>query len=323
MAYVLAALIFAVVAAAVFLEIMLRLLFQIGLNRVKPDKRTRKRKREDTPSEAALARRARNREGIAWVEAQSSEKLSLQSADGLTLRACLIAGEHPKRFAVCVHGWKGRREDMGVFAQMYHEMGFSVLLPDLRGHGCSQGAYMTFGWPDHYDILRWVHLLIKQYGAEEIVAHGVSMGAATVMLLTGEPLPEQIKCVVEDCGFTDTQSQFIHTIGSMFKWMPVWLRKTLFTLADRRLRRRTGYGLSESDCVAAVRRSVTPTLFIHGQKDTFVPFDMVKKVYAACSADKALFTVPDAVHAASFFFDEFGYGQSVYDFIKQYINMEE
>ncbi|WP_143805201.1 alpha/beta hydrolase, partial [Oenococcus oeni] len=83
------------------------------------------------------------------------------------------------------------------------EMGFNVLLPDDRGHGQSMGEYISFGWLDRLDYLQWLKKIIKRVGPKsEILLFGVSMGASTVEMLSGEDLPSQVKCVIADCGYS-------------------------------------------------------------------------------------------------------------------------
>ena len=44
----------------------------------------------------------------------------------------------------------------------------------------------------------------------EIVLHGLSMGAATVLMVSGERLPEQVKAIIEDCGYTSVSVSYTH-----------------------------------------------------------------------------------------------------------------
>lgn len=50
----------------------------------------------------------------------------------------------------------------------------------------------------------------------EILLHGTSMGGATVLMMTGLKLPEQVKGVVSDCAFTSPKEVFTHVLHSMY-----------------------------------------------------------------------------------------------------------
>ena len=49
---------------------------------------------------------------------------------------------------------------------------------------------------------------------------------------------------------------------------------------------RAGYDLEEASAVKQVAKSKTPMLFIHGDADTFVPFEMLDEVYNAAKVEK-------------------------------------
>ncbi|BDP53469.1 hypothetical protein EfmJHP35_13930 [Enterococcus faecium] len=77
--------------------------------------------------------------------------------------------------------------------QMFHDMGYNVLVPDARGHGKSEGDYIGFGWPERKDYVQWINKVLENNGkSQEIVLYGVSMGAATVMMTSGEKLPDNV-----------------------------------------------------------------------------------------------------------------------------------
>lgn len=75
---------------------------------------------------------------------------------------------------------------MAQFAKQYYKAGFNILMPDLRGHGDSEGQYTTMGYYESVDVIDWIKEIIKKDPDALIVLHGISMGAATVMLTTGK-----------------------------------------------------------------------------------------------------------------------------------------
>lgn len=61
-----------------------------------------------------------------------------------------------------------------------------------------------------------------------------------------------------------------------------------------------GFGLHDASTLDAVRESRYPILFIHGTGDTFVPCEMTKEAYAACTSEKELVLVDGAEHGKSY-----------------------
>ena len=68
----------------------------------------------------------------------------------------LYAPKTTEKTAVVVHGYQVRSEGMLHIAYLYnHDMGYNVLLPDLYGHGESEGDHIQMGWKDRWDVIRW------------------------------------------------------------------------------------------------------------------------------------------------------------------------
>ena len=66
------------------------------------------------------------------------------------------------------------------------------------------------GWKDRLDVLRWMDIANDIYGGNtQMVVHGISMGAATTMMVSGEPQQPFVKCFVEDCGYTSVWDEFL------------------------------------------------------------------------------------------------------------------
>ena len=53
-----------------------------------------------------------------------------------------------------------------------------------------------------------------------MVVHGISMGGATTMMVSGEDLPEYVGAFVDDCGYTSAWDQFSHNMKQQFAWLP-------------------------------------------------------------------------------------------------------
>ncbi len=249
---------------------------------------------------------------------QSSQERWLTGRDGLKLHGYYIPQEtDTHRYVVVCHGYGGDPQGMAYFAAQFHDMGFSVLLPAARAHEQSEGRYCGMGWPERLDITDWVGTLVADDPDAEIVLFGVSMGGATVMMTSGEDLPANVKCVVEDCGYSSVWDEFAVQLHDMFG-LPTF---PLLNSASLICRLRAGYGFQQASAVEQLKKTHLPILFIHGEEDTFVPYSMLDVVYDACaSAEKERLSIPGAAHGQAASTDPDLYWATVSAFLEKYID---
>jgi uncharacterized protein len=250
-----------------------------------------------------------------WIRSQTTERVAIRSADGIDLVARYLPAASPTgKLAILAHGYSADCWSMGSIARFYwEELGYGVLLPDARGHGESRGNYIGFGWPDRRDYMQWIRLFIDRLGPDtRVVLHGVSMGGATVLMASGErDLPPQVRAIVDDCGYTSADEELAYQLQRMYGITD----RSILARTSRMAKRRAGYSFEEASALEQVKKSRTPTLFIHGGADTFVPTEMAHRLYDACASDKQLFIVPGAGHGMSFSADYEGYTARVREFL--------
>lgn len=256
-----------------------------------------------------------------YLYSHNPEDLEIKSKDNLTLKAWYVPAEkETKRFAICVHGHNcnGPDECSHLFPFYHHTMGFNYLLPDLRGHGRSEGKLIGFGALDYKDIKLWIDYLIDRFGEDiEIVLHGISMGAATVMLVNNNNPQKQVKVIVEDCGFTDAFEQ----VSKKMKDLGLKHTSDFFTsITNIFCRNISKYDLKkDATPLGTMKNAVNPVFFVHGEEDALVPFEMCKRLYDACPTDKEMFAVPGAEHAYSYYDAKEEYDRRVKAFIEKHI----
>ena len=257
-----------------------------------------------------------------WLNERGSEKVSIQSFDGLTLRGEFFEGEgEPDSTVFLVHGYRcNRRREYAVIARFYLEAGYNVLLADDRAHGESDGRYIGFGILDREDCYRWVRFLDERFhGKQKIFLHGISMGAAAVLMASNLCLPMSVRGIVEDCGFTSPEEEFRHVLKQSGKG---FLSRPLIFLTNLFCRACAGYGfsdLSSADCIAESR---LPVLVIHGEKDDFVPTVMGRKIYQAAAGEKEIWITKGAGHAESYYLHKEEYEQKVLGFFHRCIEAD-
>lgn len=240
----------------------------------------------------------------------------LTSTDGLKLSAYYLPAEKDQhKTAIIAHGYMGQASDMPQYAKIYHDLGYNVLMPDARGHGKSEGDYIGFGWHERKDYLQWIDRVIKKDPQSEIVLHGVSMGGATVMMTSGEKLPDNVKAFVEDCGYSSVKGELNYQLKQMFN-LPSF---PLIPVTSLVTKIRAGYFFGEADAIKQLNKNKRPMLFIHGDQDDFVPYSMLAEVYAATKGPKEQYVVHGAKHAEALSSDPSMYQKKVTEFIQKYV----
>lgn len=265
-------------------------------------------------------------EGREWARrGENFRSVTIAAADGLNLWAALIpASGESHRWVICVHGYRESHEAVGVLGKHYAEAGWNVLMPDHRGHGQSQGNYVGWGYDERLDLVAWINFIVRRDPEAQILLHGVSMGAAAVLMTTGGPLLEQVKAAVSDCSYTTLEQSMSHVMDrrvrealSIPSGVPF---RMLFAILRRVTLRRAGYDLKDVAPVEAVLHSNTPTLFIHGDRDATVPVSMMGKLYEAARCPKRYLVMPEAGHADSVGVHPELYWKTVDEFLKKYMD---
>lgn len=231
------------------------------------------------------------------------------------------AAKPTDRVALLVHGYKDRAESMLHIAYVYARLGYNVVLPHCPAHADSQGDAIGMGWTDRLAVMRWIEVADNMFRADkphtQMVLHGISMGAATVMMISGEQCPPCVKCVVEDCGYTSVWDEFAGEMRAQFDLPPFPLLYTSSALCKIRY----GWSFGEASALDAVGRSTLPMLFIHGDDDHFVPFEMLDKLYnAKTQGYKEKYIAQGTKHARAYTDHPEQYTQRVKNFTERFIH---
>jgi len=237
---------------------------------------------------------------VQWYMDRPPEKAVIPSPRGASrdarIHADVIRNEAPSDvWLILLHGFTCCPWSNAGLVREFHRWGFNVLQPHLCGHGESEDPFVSMGWLDRIDVLAWINYLIDEYEDPKIILFGSSMGAGTVMMTTGEALPDNVICAIEDCGYTSVRDLLASAAGHV---LPEGLLTELgLSALDAVTRLRAGFSLKEASCVKQLKKSKTPTLFVHGEEDDSVPFRMLQEVYDAAACEKAMLTIPGAGHS--------------------------
>lgn len=220
-----------------------------------------------------------------------------------------------KKMVICFHGYTGEGlSNYVAMADYFLKHGYAVLLPDARAHGQSEGEYIGFGCLDRKDALGWINWVIEECGEDvKIMLHGTSMGGATVLMTSGLELPDNVKGIVSDCGFTSPKEVFTHVLNNMYH-LPAF---PIIPGADLINKKFASYGMDECNAKREVKKAKVPILFIHGSADTFVPCSMCDEIYDNCQSPKRKLIVEEAAHAESYYKDMETYEKALAEFAEE------
>lgn len=254
-----------------------------------------------------------------WLEDYGYDKHYLISDRGE-----LLTGYHvkPKEksniFVVGIHGYKshGKRE-FSNFAEFYSRLGVNLFFADNIATGESEGKYCTFGYHEKEDCLKWLRYLTETFGEDiKIVLHGVSMGAATtIMLAAKKELPENVLAAICDCSVTTVAAEFEEKLRNMGAKSDKLIRDI-----NKVNIKRVGFDIYSLRPIDDVKNVKIPMLFIHGTADTFVPCEMTKELYEACSSrEKELLLVEGADHAQCYKDGKEQYEAKVIEWLNKFV----
>lgn len=142
------------------------------------------------------------------------------------------------------------------------------------------------------------------------------MGGATVLMTSGEDLPDNVKAIVDDCGYTSVWDIFADEVAYLFHIPTFPILNTASIISSIR----AGYNFTDASAIEQVKNTNVPIFFSHGSLDNFVHTDMVYELYNACPTDKEIYVVEGAGHGQAMYLDPETYFGKVFAFIGNYVD---
>lgn len=251
-----------------------------------------------------------------WLTSQPRHTWKVKNKEDLELVGYHIPKLGAKFTMVLVHGYHSRALNMNDYAKAFYEnLDCDLFLPDLRGHGDSQGDKVGWGWEDKEDLKVWIDELSKKMPNQPIVLFGASMGGATVCYLANETLPN-VKAIVEDSGFSDLYGEFDFQARNLVH-LPF---APFYSSFNEEVKKNHDYHIKEANALKCVAQAKYPMMFIHGLDDEVVPSQMVFDLFNECASEKQLFVVKDAKHCKSIKLDLDNYIQTLKEFLEEHLD---
>ena len=247
------------------------------------------------------------------LKALPHETVEISGHDGAKLVGHYFECENAKRTVIAMHGWRSSwNNDFGMIAPFLFEQGCNVLFAEQRGQGESGGKYLGFGMLERFDCLDWINWAVGKCSLPVYLA-GVSMGATTVLMTAGFKLPENVKGIIADCGFTSPEEIWKHVAQNNMHMPYRGLRSAM---VDDLCKKRINMPPDGYSTKTALENCKVPVLFVHGADDHFVPVEMTYENYLACASPRKLLIVPGADHGMSYYTDRTSYEKAIKELFK-------
>ena len=247
---------------------------------------------------------------LSWYDGLKKENYTVSVEDGTPLHVQALFNPVPSdRFVLISHGYTDNRFGALKYAGLYLDLGFSVIVYDLRGHGENERTFCTYSVREGRDLDALIRDSRKRYPSAKVFGiHGESLGAASsVACLKYRP---PIDFAVADCGFAEIESVMRNGLRAMR------LPGGLVRLASVCAKLRYGYSYREMRPIDSLPGNRIPVLFLHGEKDTFIPPEHSRRMREADSGYSEMYLIPGAPHAASVLTDREAYRRHLAGFLR-------
>ena len=248
-----------------------------------------------------------------WMLAREFEWVYITSDDGLKLAARYYHMADGAPLQIHCHGYRGTSlRDFSGGNKMAYEVGHNALVIDQRACGRSEGNTITFGIKERYDVMRWIEYAIDRFGPDvKIILNGISMGSSTLLMLSGMDLPANVKGITADCPFSGGEKIIMKVCKDMK--LPPNIMKPFIRLGARLFGH---FNLNETTAVEGIKNKKVPVLLIHGEADSYVPYEMSREIYDANPVDTRFESYPGADHGLSFLKDPDRFRKMMFSFLE-------
>ncbi len=248
---------------------------------------------------------------LGWYDALEKRDYIVKSGDGYALHCQLARNPEPSdRYVIISHGYTDNRFGALKYGRLYLDLGFNLIVYDLRGHGLNAPAFCTYSVRESEDLNAVIADARARFGDMKALGlHGESLGAATtVAVLKYAPA---VDFAVADCGFAEITPVLVGGLRAMK------LPGVLVHVASACAKLRYGYGFGRMRPIDSLAESRAPLLFIHGAEDDFITPDHSQRMFDAARGEKRLVLIPGAKHAGSVLTDPAMYAEAVGTFVKK------
>lgn len=197
------------------------------------------------------------------------------AADSVSIHGWFVPHEAPVASLLMAHGNAGNLSDrLDWLARFHNEIPANLFIFDYRGYGRSAGSPTEEGC---YRDAEAAHDWLKQQSPGlPIIAHGHSLGSAVVIELACR---RELAGLIIESAFTDADDM----ARLMFGGLPMgWLTSMKWASSKK------------------VPQLTLPKLFLHGDRDSVIPYALGQKLFAAAAEPKQFVTLRGVDHNDTF-----------------------
>ncbi len=230
---------------------------------------------------------------VAGVKEVKCAAVEIRGGDGVRLYGWFFEPAVPNGGAViALHGIAASRAQTTGLARLFLASGYSVLTPDLRGHGQS-GGIASYGVIEAGDVHRWADWVLRRPGISRLYGMGGSLGGSVILQSLGaEP---RFRAVIAESAYSDFPSIARERVARSLPAGVKWLAEPIVWSGLVWTRWRYGIDLRQTSSTDAVKRTRVSVLLIHGLADHSTSPENSRRI-AAANRLAELWLVPGAGH---------------------------
>lgn len=243
------------------------------------------------------------------------QEARIRTTDAQPLSGWWIPGRKSAGAVLLLHGIRSDRTQMLGRARFLHRLGYHTLLPDLPAHGESRGDHITFGAEESRGVAGALAYLATAAPDERIGVIGVSLGAASIVLLDQHPplaavVLESLYPTIAEAA-ADRLELHLGPAARGLAPLLLWQLPVRLGIPAARLR--------PIDALPSLR---APVLIASGTRDRHTPWAETEALYRAAAEPKQLWPVEGAIHQDLHAYSPRTYEAVVADFLAKHLRGE-
>ncbi len=246
-----------------------------------------------------------------WFDKGLLKNYKVRGSDGYEIAAYLYPNpDNTDKYIIISHGYTDNIFGNLKYMKIYLDLGFNIVMYDLRGHGLNEKSPTTYGVLESVDLLHIIEDTRFRYPDLKVLGlHGESLGAATtVTCLKYRPM---VDFVVADCPFADIDN----VLRAGVHHSPI--APVMIALGSLGSLLRYNISFDRMQPVLAVADNDVPMLLIHGGADDFIVPENSYRIAGATKGKSTVVIIEGAGHAASVIKDPVKYRAAVTDFLSE------
>ena len=214
-----------------------------------------------------------------------------ETVDGLTIAGWYIPGDRKGPGIVMVSGWEEPRHVGLRYCPMLHDLGFNLLLIDVRNRGESDGMVNSMGYHERKDIDAAVRYLLKRKKLPSVGVMGFSTGAGIgIMAMAENP---DIAVGVFESAFSSFEHLLTDELQARYGFSHPLLIAYIVRLFEFRSDSRIG-AVSPLHAISTI--TARPIFIIHGTDDEQIAFKQAVRLFASANEPKRFWPVSGGKH---------------------------